>query len=156
MNAILRSPPGQCSAHWSDRQKLEALSISLLRLWADGQAGRARMTAEIYETIGPQRGHRIVTLWAEFIEIYGLYQQDPSAPHAIYEDYLSIDEAYFAQFLAIAAEGDREEALLLAMSRVRPDAVLVLTNLATQIGLSLKQILLIRSATNRPLSQNLH
>lgn len=114
------------------------------------------MTREIHDALGPQRGQRVITLWTEFLEIYRCHQLNTAEPHTIYDACLGIDEASFATFLSTAADGEREEALLLALSLVRPDAVLILTNFATQIGLSLKQILLIRSTTNRLSSSKLH
>lgn len=156
MNAILRSSGDRYADPLSDQRGLSALSTTYLQLWADGEAGRDRMICEIHNALGPQRGQRIITLWTEFLEIYRCYQLDAAMPHAIYDAYLGIDETSFAKFLVSAVEGEREEALLLALSLVRPDAVLILTNMATQIGLSLKQILLIRSQTDTPLSPRLH
>ncbi len=149
MNVVLRSHRDQYFGPFPDASGIEMLGLTYLRLWADGPLGRDRVTREICDTVGAPRGQRIVQLWAELLDTYRRYQ-----PHN--RDEPGFNDACFASFLAIAAEGDREEALILATSLVRPDAVLILTNLATQIGLSFKQILLIRSAAGRSLSQKLH
>ena len=47
------------------------------------------------------------------------------------------DECVFARFVALAAEGAREEAILMAALIVRADLALGLTALAEEIGLGL-------------------
>ena len=60
--------------------------------------------------------------------------------HSIECRCLGGDEACFANFVATAAEGEREDALLMATLIVEPSVAQPLTTLATQVGLAFKQM----------------
>ena len=68
---------------------------------------------------------------------------------------LGADEACFANFIATATTGEREDALLMAMLLVRPDVAPQLCAVAMNLGLALKQMLL-RSAPVMPGNGPLH
>ncbi len=66
----------------------------------------------------------------------------PLLRHAAACPCLGADEAAFARLLELAAEGAREDALMLACAMVRPDCALALLPLAEQAGLALARALL--------------
>jgi hypothetical protein len=55
---------------------------------------------------------------------------------------LGADEAALAAFLRMAAEGEREEAMMMGMVMLRADAVPEAVALAQQAGLALRRLIL--------------
>lgn len=57
--------------------------------------------------------------------------------HSVQCKCLGADESCFANFIATAATGDRDDAMLIATLLVRPDVAPLITALATDFGLAL-------------------
>ena len=60
--------------------------------------------------------------------------------HAVECKCLGADEACFANFVALAATGAQEDAMLIATLLVRADVAPQITSLATNFGLGLQQM----------------
>jgi hypothetical protein len=69
--------------------------------------------------------------------------QRPLMRHGLDCPCLGADEAAFAAIVRLAAEGDREEALMIAMAVLRADYALSAVVLAQQAGLMLRRTLLV-------------
>ncbi|MEL6104228.1 MAG: hypothetical protein AAFR68_23370, partial [Pseudomonadota bacterium] len=63
---------------------------------------------------------------------------------------LGADESCFANFVGYASEGDREDALLIATTMVRPDVAPALVGVAQEFGLALKRMAI---KANRPITK---
>ena len=69
------------------------------------------------------------------------------------------DEACFANFIATAVDGEREDTLLIATLLVRPDIAPIIASLATQFGLALKRMQMKATSdaiASAPQSKRLH
>jgi hypothetical protein len=60
--------------------------------------------------------------------------------HSVQCKCLGADEACFANCIAAAATGDREEALMPSTRLVRPDVAPLIASLAADVGLALKRM----------------
>lgn len=137
---------------------LDARLIRHLRHWAEGASGTAKVTADLADCLGPARAARIVQLWAELLDIFDRFGHRPLDILAPDADGVSADEAGFARLVALAAEGNREDAMFAALMMVRADLSPIVTSLATQVGLSVRQSLLMDdtalcNATHRSVTQ---
>ncbi|MAI58562.1 MAG: hypothetical protein CML56_06225 [Rhodobacteraceae bacterium] len=65
--------------------------------------------------------------------------------HHIQCSCLGADEACFANFIGCSESGNREEAMLLAATLVRPDTVPLLIDLAQNFALALKKMALLKN-----------
>ena len=73
----------------------------------------------------------------ELLEQTVRYARRPLVGHGLDCPCAGSDECVFARFVALAAEGAREEAVLIAALIVRADVALGLAGLAESVGLSL-------------------
>lgn len=60
--------------------------------------------------------------------------------HALHCKCLGADEACFANFIATAATGEREDAMLIATLIVRADVAPLIASLAAEVGLAFRQM----------------
>ena len=67
--------------------------------------------------------------------------------HHVTCECLGADESCFANFIGYASEGEREDALLIATTLVRPDMAPTLVGLAQDFGFALRRMAL---KTERP------
>ena len=128
---------------------LDARLIRQLRLWALGASGTARVATELAACLGPTRAARVMQLWAELMDIFERFGHRPLDILAPETEGVSADEAGFARLVALAAEGNREDAMFAALMMVRADLSPIVTSLATQVGLSVRQALLLDDAALR-------
>jgi hypothetical protein len=142
MNAIVRNLGGTVVGNLADQPRLEVCVVVYLRLWANGQSGQFQIEDELFTVFGPIRGRHILRHWAKLIEMCRQFRLRPLMRRSVECPCLGSDEACFATFVATAAEGEREDAFLMATRLVRPDVAPTVTALATQVGLSLKQMLM--------------
>ncbi|GGH34195.1 hypothetical protein SAMN05444007_107104 [Cribrihabitans marinus] len=102
---------------------LRARAVKCLRTWTDDPQTRTGAVAAM---------SRICGLCASF-------GRRPLIRHAPDCAYLGADESCFATLVAAAADGAREDALLMACLIVRPDMAPVLAALAEDLGLALRR-----------------
>ncbi len=128
------APVGQL-AHM---QGLEAVSVLYLRLWCDGAGSREAVRSDFAQELGDVHGAAAADAWEALMEICADHGRCPLMRHALSCKCLGADESCFANFIATAAEGVREDALLMATLLVRADMAPILTTLACECGLALK------------------
>lgn len=103
--------------------------VAMLRLWAEGGAGRAQLSADLPPaTLGLFRD--LVTLLAET-------GRRPLLRHALDCHCVGSDEAVFAHFVTTAATGEREDAMMIATLLMRVDMAPLAVSLAQSLGLAL-------------------
>ena len=115
-----RHPGGAPVARLDGLPPLERRVIRCLRLWCAGPDGE-----------------RLAASFGELLQITAGNARRPLLGHALDCPCAGGDECIFARFVALAAEGAREEAVLIAALLVRADLALGLASLAEGIGLGL-------------------
>jgi hypothetical protein len=136
MSAHPRNPGGAAVGRLSELPPLEARVVRCLRLWSAGPQGRVALGDELVR----RHGGRAADLAASLDDLLATtvrYARRPLIGHALDCPCAGSDECVFARFVALAAEGDREEAVLIASLIVRADVALALAGLAEAVGLGL-------------------
>jgi hypothetical protein len=136
MSALPRNPGGAAVGRLAELPPLEARVVRCVRLWSGGPQGRAALGDELAR----RHGNGAVGLARALDDLLGTtvrYARRPLMGHALDCPCAGSDECVFARFVALAAEGAREEAVLIATLIVRADVALGLTALAELVGLSL-------------------
>lgn len=116
---------------------LERRVISCLRRWCEGPGGPEAVRRDLVARHGPAIGDRIASDFGELLIVTARHARRPLLGHAPECPCAGGDECVFARFVALAAEGAREEAVLIAALMVRADLALPLAALAEGIGLGL-------------------
>lgn len=119
---------------------IEAASIIYLRLWSDGPDAQAQVWNDFAKCLGPDRGRRAVETFEKLCSLCARHGRRPLMRHAIQCKCIGADESCFANFIATATEGDREDAMLIATLLVRPDVAPLIASLASDFGLAVKQM----------------
>lgn len=136
MSAHPRNPGGAAVGRLAELPPLEARIVRCVRLWSAGPEGRVALGDELARRHGPAAAGLASSLDA-LLEATVRYARRPLMGHALDCPCAGSDECVFARFVALAAEGAREEAVLIAALLVRPDIALALTSLAESVGLGL-------------------
>lgn len=119
---------------------IESSAVLYFRLWCNGPAAQSQMWNDFATSLGSDQGR--VALKA-FERLYGLifmHRRRQLMRHDVACRCLGGDEAIFANFIAAATRGDREDAMLMASLLVRSDIAVTLTDLAQQFGLAIRRI----------------
>lgn len=116
---------------------LEAWTVCALRLWSDGQAGRAALVEDSARRMGDAAGERIAGLFGELAEMVLGHARRPLLRHSNACSCVGAEEAVFAHFLAAATQGEREDALMIACLIMRTDVAPLAVSLAQTVGLAL-------------------
>lgn len=125
-------------AHVVDLPEDEAWMVAALRLWSlDDGAGTAALADAIAERIGRGRGDRFVSLFGDLMALVVDHTRRPMMRHKPDCPCVGADEAVFANFVAIATHGPREDAMLIATLFLRADVVPIAVSLAQTLGLEL-------------------
>ena len=155
MSAHDRRIGGSAVGQLTHLDDLSACAVIYLRLWSDGPEGQAAVWNDLACGVGNARGRAALASFETVVGLLGQHGRRPLMRHAANCACLGADEACFANFIATATTGEREDALLMAMLLVRPDVAPHLCAVAMNLGLALKQMLL-RSAPVMPGSGPLH
>lgn len=136
------SPPrgGASVGFMTELNPVEAAAVLYLRLWSEGDAGRARMRADFRMALGSDGGHRQHAAFCQLCELCVTHGRRPLMRHHLTCKCLGADESCFANFIASAAEGSREDAILIATLIVRADVAFGLADLAQQVGLAFRRM----------------
>ena len=137
MSAQPRHPGGAPVGRLDDLPPLERQVIRCLRLWCSDPEGRSAVRRELASHRGDAAADRIAADFAELLQLTACHARRPLMGHALDCPCAGGDECVFARFVALAAEGAREEAVLMAALIVRADLALGLAGLAEGIGLGL-------------------
>ncbi|WP_425051963.1 hypothetical protein [Psychromarinibacter sp. S121] len=124
-------------------------AVMYLRMWSDGPEAQALADRDFAMHLGPQQGPVTTRALDQIMDICARYGRRPLMRHSLDCKCLGGDESCFATFVSSACEGDREDALLIAMNIVRADMAPQLADLAQTFGLALKRISLLSRTTGR-------
>jgi hypothetical protein len=124
----------------TELDSIEAASVIYLRLWCDGPESQSKICTDFVDSLGGDQG-RIA--WQSFKELCNLcakHGRRPLMRHALECNCIGSDESCFANFIATATDGEREDTMLIATLLVRPDVAPLIASLATSFGLALKRM----------------
>jgi len=132
------SAPGAAPVgHLLDLPPLERQLILYLRLWCDGPSGQAEVWQDLCARHGAEDATRVLRRFEELLGGTLRHARRPLQRHALTCPCAGGDECVFARFVALAAEGAREDACLIAALMVRTDMALILHGVAEDLGLLL-------------------
>ncbi|WP_298920526.1 hypothetical protein [uncultured Roseobacter sp.] len=140
MNENTERRGGAAVGFLTELTSIEAASIIYLRLWSEGPQRQAEVCSDLARFLGDAHGLKAMRVFEQLLELCGRHGRRPLMRHAVECRCIGADEACFANFVAIAAEGDREDALLIATLLVRPDVAPLVASLASDFGLALKRM----------------
>jgi hypothetical protein len=132
-----RHPGGAPVARLDGLPPLERRVIRCLRLWCAGPEGERAVGWEIARGAAGDDGARLAQSFGELLQLTAGNARRPLLGHALDCPCAGSDECIFARFVALAAEGAREEAVLIAALLVRADIAMCLTAVAEEVGLGL-------------------
>ena len=96
--------------------------------------------ADLDARLGDRAGRALGDRFEDLLETTLAHARRPLMRHATGCPCAGADESVFARFVALAAEGAREEAILIAALIVRADIALGLARLAEEVGLGLQRL----------------
>lgn len=121
---------------------VEAGAVVSLRLWCEGPEGQRKMQRDFSTALGPSQADAALRSLALLCEFCARHGRRPMMRHRVGCKCLGGDEACFANFIGYASDGEREEALMIAMTLVRPTMASPLVGLAEEFGFALKRMAL--------------
>ncbi|MDX5412005.1 MAG: hypothetical protein LPK02_03050 [Rhodobacterales bacterium] len=144
----IRPPRGAASVgRLVDLDPVEAGAVLYLRLsWNNPQALGA-LSADFTPILGAVAAEQAAANFHQLSSLCQTHARRALCPHSLGCACLGADEACFAQMVASAAEGAREEALMMALLLVRADFAPLLAGLAQDAGLALRRMSM-RAATD--------
>jgi hypothetical protein len=119
---------------------VEAAAVIYMRLWCNGPESQANVWQDFASGLGAVDGRKVLKTFEELCRMCSQHGRRPLMRHSLDCKCLGADEACFANFIATAAFGDREDAMLIATLIVRPDVAPMITSLASDFGLALKRM----------------
>ncbi|EPX80282.1 hypothetical protein [Litoreibacter arenae] len=142
----------------SELDGLEAASVIYLRLWCDGPDAQAQVWSDLAAGLGADQGRKALEAFETLCTLCARHGRRPLMRHSVQCKCLGSDESCFANFIATAATGDREDAMLIATLLVRADVAPLVASLAADFGLALKRMQLAapRDVAPEPQYQTLH
>lgn len=118
----------------------ESAAIMLLRLWCDGPDGQAQVWTAMSDKLGPAAGSAALKSFERLLALCLGHGRRPLQRHGVDCRCAGADECWFARLIDAAAEGDREDAMMLAVLMVRADVASCVVGFAEQVGLSLRRM----------------
>lgn len=119
---------------------IEAACVVYLRLWGDGPEAQARVWRDFITRLGTDQGKRALQSFDSLCSLCAQHGRRPLMRHSVQCKCLGADESCFANFVASAATGEREDAMMFATLLVRPDVAPMIASLAADFGLALKRM----------------
>ena len=120
--------------HVGHLQPAEQLAVGLLRARTDGPEALAEIEAVIRPVLGPERTEHLFDALAQLCQLCEQHGRRPLLCHGCACSCLGADESCFANFIACASDGQREDAMLMATLLVRPDYAPYLVGHAETLG----------------------
>ncbi|CUK09893.1 hypothetical protein RUE5091_03242 [Ruegeria denitrificans] len=111
-----------------------------LRLWGDGVQGRADAASDFEIALGAECGRAAMMSLDRLCSLCAHHGRRPLIRHGLECSCLGADENCFAQMIAAASEGSREDAMMMASLIVRPDFAPALASLSEELGLALRRM----------------
>ena len=109
----------------------------MLAPWCTEPQAPNRLQTELAERQGAAAAAGIAADFGDLMLFFARHARRPMLRHDVDCPCAGADECVFARFVALAAEGAREDAVLMAALLVRPDMALPLATLAGAVGLEL-------------------
>lgn len=119
---------------------IEAASVIYLRLWSDGPRAQAQVWNDLANGLGKDRGRKAMEAFETLCALCARHGRRPLMRHSVQCKCLGADESCFANFIATAATGEREDAMLIATLLVRVDIAPIVASLAAEFGLALARM----------------
>lgn len=124
----------------ADLTPVEAGAVFYLRLWADGASGRANAASDFDIALGADHGQAAMLTLDRLCSLCANHGRRPLVRHGLRCACLGADENCFAQMIAAASEGAREDAMMMASLIVRPDFAPALASLSEELGMALRRM----------------
>ncbi len=121
----------------SELPEVEAGTVCFLRLWCESPESRGQVITDLNDLLGPAHVPLAVDSLGQMCDLFSRYARRPVMRHHSGCSCLGADEACFANLVAEAAAGHRDDAFLFVMLIVRADFAPALVGLAEQFGLAL-------------------
>ena len=118
----------------ADMPPLERGVVHLLRQWCDGEAGRIAVAEEFTAIFGAERTALEVNTLSHLITMMVQMGRRPLMRHHAQCACLGGDESAFAQMVAAATAGDREDAMAFALTMLPPDIAYEAVQTAKYVG----------------------
>ncbi|WP_170337056.1 hypothetical protein [Ruegeria arenilitoris] len=131
---------GAAVGRLSDLSPLEAGAVMYLRLWSEGVDGRADAASDFDIALGADQGRAAMLTLDRLCSLCAHHGRRPLVRHGLGCACLGADENCFAQMIAAASEGAREDAMMMASLIVRPDFAPALASLSEELGLALRRM----------------
>lgn len=138
----------------SDLDPVGAGAVLYLRLWNEGEAARVQVRRDFATYLGQRPGHEAVRALEQICEICARHGRRPLMRHSVSCRCLGGDESCFAVFVSAAGDGDREDAMLIAMTLIRADMAPCLVGHAEELAIALKRMTLAAVAADPTLTQS--
>lgn len=113
---------------------IEAASVIYLRLWCEGPDAQEQVWHDFASGLGPDQGRKALKSFDDLCSLCTRHGRRPLMRHSVQCKCLGADESCFANFIATAATGEREDAILIATLLVRPDVAPLIASLAADVG----------------------
>lgn len=124
----------------SEMAALEARAILYLRLWCQSPETKADVWNGFAMALGAEAGRAALKDFETLVDTLLAHARRPLMRHQLGCSCVGADEAAFARFLAAAAEGEREDAMLLACLMARADMAPVLAAMAEPVAIALTRL----------------
>ena len=131
----------------ADMPPLECGVVQLLRQWCNGEAGRIAVAEDFTAIFGPEQAAIEVNNLAHLITLMVQSGRRPLMRHHTKCACLGGDESAFAQMVAAATAGDREDAMAFALTMLPPDIAYEAVQIAEYVGRAMLDIIHRLSAT---------
>ena len=149
MNAMVPHRGGAPVGYVTELGPVEAGAVFYLRLWCDGPDAQAQVWNDFATALGPEGGRKALKAFECLCELCVRHGRRPLMRHHVTCKCLGADESCFANFIGYASEGEREDALLIATTLVRPDMAPSLVGLAQDFGLALRRMAIKADHSNK-------
>ncbi|QIE54739.1 hypothetical protein G5B40_04350 [Pikeienuella piscinae] len=113
---------------------IEAAAVLFLRFWRTGATTREPAKADFHASLGQAAGEQAAATTAALVDMIERHGRRPLVHHAPGCRHVGGDEAAFANLVAAAAAGQREDAILFATLIFRTDMAFVAAGLAARFG----------------------
>lgn len=151
MTAAFRNPGGVAIGQLADQAQLARCVIVYFRKWCDGPEGQAAVWNDLAAGLGAAQGRATLEILESLFDLCARHRRRPLMRHAVNCQCVGADEACFAHFVTTAAEGDREDAMLIATLLVRTDMAPIVAPLAADLGRALKRMCVYQQPRRRRL-----
>ncbi len=138
--SVHTSRGGAAVGRLADLDPIEAGAVMYLRLWGDGVQGRADAASDFELALGLEHGRAAMMTLDRLCSLCAHHGRRPLVRHGLGCSCLSADENCFAQMIAAASEGAREDAMMMASLIVRPDFAPSLASLSEELGFALRRM----------------